>query len=252
MNKQSQQNAKSVYKMVTELPEWLDDDDLRSVQLSQGHGSATLDLQVQKYEPIEGDKQHYYWYSNGERIIKETSPYAIHDIEFATGVIKKFVKNNLESYTKVLLKDSSPIIRSTFKTALQSQEKPLLKKALRFWVASRFIEKPWSIIGDETLGMESDKLVDSPYYNKVPVTPIMDFQIDNLVIHEQLQVQLKEILKVLTEKMLPPKKEHWFDIQLCLFILLHSVELTMAHDAEFATRYSLEVRFDTNLTRIKY
>jgi hypothetical protein len=68
----------------------------------------------------------------------------------------------------------------------------------------------------------------------------MDFQFDNLVIYSILQPLLKEILNTLRAKTLANRKEDWFELQLTHFILLNTVELTMAHDIEFARRYRIK------------
>lgn len=109
---------------------------------------------------------------------------------------------------------------------------------MQLWVAGRFIEKPWDIVGAETLGMVPDDVPGSPYLGKVPVTPIMDFTIDNITIHRLLKKALALIRKRLKDKTLPRKKEDWFEIYLTIFILLNHVELTMAHDMAFARRHN--------------
>lgn len=109
-----------------------------------------------------------------------------------------------------------------------------MEQALWFWVAGRLIETPWHIVGDERLGMKPNTNPRSPYYKKTPVTPMMDFQIDNIAINHELKRLLKELRNTLKKKLLAMKKEDWFEIHVTLFILLNHVELTTAHDVEFA------------------
>ena len=82
-----------------------------------------------------------------------------------------------------------------------------------------------------------------PYYGKIPVTPIMDFQIDNITIHQLLIPLRKKLLQELQRKVLNNKPEDFLEIYLTIFILLHNMELTIAHDRWFAMRYSLQNRF---------
>lgn len=119
---------------------------------------------------------------------------------------------------------------------------PLLERALKFWVCCRFIEEPWSIVGSETLGMTYDTNPSCPYSDRIPVPPIVDLQIDLVVINELLKPELKTILKML-KTMLESGKPwtNWFEIYLAYFILLNNVELTMAHDAWFVKRNNLPV-----------
>lgn len=120
---------------------------------------------------------------------------------------------------------------------------PLVERALKLWVACRFIEKPWSITGSETLGMSTHPNPNCPYHTRVPVPPIVDLQIDLIVINEILQPELRKILKLLKEKLESTDPwTDWFEIYLAYFIILHNVELTMAHDAWFVKRNNLKVR----------
>lgn len=122
------------------------------------------------------------------------------------------------------------------------QNLPLVERALKLWVGCRFIEEPWSIVGSETLGMALHVNPNCPYHDRIPVPPIVDLQIDLVVINELLQPELKKILKIL-KTMLESSDpwSNWFEIYLAYFILLHNVELTMAHDAWFVKRNNLKV-----------
>lgn len=82
----------------------------------------------------------------------------------------------------------------------------------------------------------------SPYYGKVPVTPVMDFQIDNITIHKILLPLRKEVLQELQKKVLENKRKDFLEIFLTMYILLHNIELTIAHDRWFAQRWNVKVR----------
>jgi hypothetical protein len=81
-----------------------------------------------------------------------------------------------------------------------------------------------------------------PYHDRIPVPPIVDLQIDLIVINEILQPELKKALKMLkTILESNDPSSNWFEIYLAYFILLHNVEMTMAHDRWLAKRYNLKV-----------
>jgi hypothetical protein len=124
------------------------------------------------------------------------------------------------------------------------QHLPLIQRALKLWVCCRFIENPWSIVGPETLGMSHDVNPNSPYHDRIPVPRIVDLQIDLVVINELLKPKLKSIVNILKKAMLESSAPwtNWFEIYLAYFILLHNVELTMAHDLWFVKRNNLKVR----------
>lgn len=125
---------------------------------------------------------------------------------------------------------------------MNGQDSELVEKALHFWVAARFIETWWHLTGTETLGMAPDPNPASPYHDHPPDTPIMDFQIDNVVINSQLKPLWVDIRRLLLPKMLSKDRKDWFEVQLAQFILLNHVDWTMSHDIDFARRYSMSVR----------
>ena len=53
-----------------------------------------------------------------------------------------------------------------------------MRKAIELFAANRIIERDWRICGDETLSMEVVQEEDNPWFGKIPITPIMDTQLD--------------------------------------------------------------------------
>jgi hypothetical protein len=81
-----------------------------------------------------------------------------------------------------------------------------------------------------------------PYHDRIPVPPIVDLQIDLIIINEILQPERKKLLRMLNSILeLNDPWTNWFEIYLAYFILLHNVEMTMAHDTWFVKRYNLKV-----------
>jgi hypothetical protein len=219
------------------------------LQLSQGHSERTLNLRVQEFDPVETDKTNYPWFDGqGVEHVYRCPHYAIADREHATKQVRLFIESNGVHYLRKLLPVTSDpgsrLARMTFRYALgRARESSLVDLTINFWVAGRLIEDSWSIRGRETLGMALDPLPESPFSQRIPVTPIMDFQIDNIVIYDYLVVTLNRIRKTMKEKIMPRKEEDWFDLHLATFILLHHVDLTMKHDVDFATNRNLPRRF---------
>lgn len=120
----------------------------------------------------------------------------------------------------------------------------MVQKALELWVTNRMIERTWRLCGDDTLGLEpvSDKT--SPWADTVPVTPLMDQQLDQIVIQWLLKPLRKPILTNLKRFIKEKAKENWFEIHLTIFILLHNSEVHLAHARQFAQRYGMSVSDD--------
>ena len=249
--KTSQDSQKAEWKPVTNLPVKKSRQTSQryiELRLSQGHSDSTLNLRVQEFDPVESDKTDYTWFNNGIKYVYQCPHYAIADRDHAKDQVRLFIDSNLEKYVDQLLPapcdPSTAFVRMVFQTALdRAPESSLIKLTIKFWVAGRLIEDPWSIRGDETLGMTLDPLPASPFSTRIPVTPIMDFQIDNIVIYDYLRHMLDDIRKAMKARIMPIKKEDWFDIHLATFILLNHVDLTMKHDVEFASIHTPWKRF---------
>ncbi|KAI5817575.1 hypothetical protein BZA77DRAFT_245061 [Pyronema omphalodes] len=223
----------------------------RSPQLrlvvTQGMG-LQLELTVKQYQPLPEDQDTYTWVDSrtGHAGALTMPRYAVADIGGAQGAINRYVEDHMQDYIQKKIGCEDLIPWSTFQMAVklsQTEGSPLLRNALRLWTASRIIEDPWEIDGQETLGMAPCMDPGSPYYGKVPVTPVMDFQIDNITIHKILLPLRKEVLQELQKKVLENKRKDFLEIFLTMYILLHNIELTIAHDRWFAQRWNVKTRF---------
>lgn len=233
------------------------------VELSQNprNRDNTLTIKLDRYQPLSTDKQYYTWYDNGVEQRYATPAYGISQLDPASSAIDKFLVKNFDAYVEAHMKNANEITKRSFEVAQQhkvysflpssmianladtTQHLPLVERALKLWVACRFIEEPWSIVGTETLGLTNDPNVSCRFHDRIPVPPIVDLQLDLIVVNDILQPELKKILKML-KTMLDSSDPwmNWFEIYLAYFILLHNVELTMAHDARFVKRNNLKVR----------
>lgn len=219
-------------------------DSARYVELSQNWTPNTLRIRLDRYQPMDTDKQHYTWFDNGIEQQYRSAPFGIASLGVASSAIEKFLVQNSEGYIQAHMNVATELTRKSFQTAQQHKYLPLVERALKLWVACRFIEEPWSIAGNETLGMSEDPNPNCPYHDRIPVPPMVDLQIDLIVINEILQPEVKKILKMLKEKLESSDPwADWFEIYLAYFILLHNVELTMAHDAWFVKRNNLKRKY---------
>ena len=116
-----------------------------------------------------------------------------------------------------------------------------VQKALELFAANRIIERDWRVCGEETLGTEVVWEPENPWNGKIPITPIMDTQLDQIVIQGFLQPLRKELLRDLQAKIYEGKRENWFEIFLTIFILLTNAEWLLAHSRGNAVRYGVTV-----------
>jgi hypothetical protein len=96
---------------------------------------------------------------------------------------------------------------------------------LDLWVSARFIESYWRVIsGGHDIGMmEPTYEPGHPYHDFVPVTPIMDSQLDDLVIRDLIAPLTKQYLKLLQQKINEKRKENWLEIYLAIFIMMSNI-----------------------------
>jgi hypothetical protein len=118
--------------------------------------------------------------------------------------------------------------------------------ALRLWAVGRVIEVSWEICGENSLGINPINDPSNPWHNTVPITPLMDTQLDQIAIKAVLDPLKAEVLAKLNEKIYLARPEDWMEIYLCVFILLSHVEMLAAHSNRFARRYGMPVRYPGN------
>jgi len=171
--------------------------------------------------------------------------FAVADVHAAEEAVNRYVSDNMLRHIRDKIGEAEVIPWETFQMAIKMSDNGsvLLRNTLRLWTASRIIEEPWSIVGDETLGLSPTNEIGSPYHNKIPVTPVMDYQIDAITIHRVLLPLRRQILADLQKKVLENKQGSFVEIFLCIFILLHNIELTIEHDRWFAMRWNVPARF---------
>jgi len=118
-----------------------------------------------------------------------------------------------------------------------------VQAALRLWSTTRLTERAWRICGQETLGFEPPLDNSNPWKGIIPVNPIMDQQLDQIVIQHILTPLGKDVLAELHKKLESRKtaKKHWFEIYLTIFVLLSNAETQLLMERQFALRYGMSV-----------
>ncbi|KAK7402616.1 hypothetical protein QQX98_011628 [Neonectria punicea] len=228
------------------------------IKLTQGYGNASITISVKRFVPLPTDILSYKWEApDGENKSLECAPYALANIEKVTSELQRHIKDNVIQHISALTEHKAPILGRTLTLILslinQAQFPPkqteLLQETLYIWVATRLIEKPWRVSNNEMLEHDiSDNTHPfwdntSPYHFRIPVTPVMDNQLDQVVIKRILTPLSSSVMKRLRTLIEANKPANWFVIYLCTFILLNNYELATVHDRSFALRYSLKSRF---------
>lgn len=103
------------------------------------------------------------------------------------------------------------------------------------------IERPWRICGPETLGIQTVEEHGNPYAGTIPVTPMMDTQLDQILIQGVLQPLRTRLLRDLDDMVTHHRAKDFFEIFLTIFVLLCNCESRIASQISFARRYGFQV-----------
>ncbi|KAK7915282.1 hypothetical protein PG985_012985 [Apiospora marii] len=220
----------------------------KSVWLTQRYGQSGIHLTVRRFVPVSTDRLNYFWYTSNQTQQLDCAPYAISNVEHASRELQRHISESVSEHLENCNRSKSQVVSETLAAIGRYMQgkgdnQGLVRDCVHLWVGSRLIEKPWEVGGDETL--EHNILdhafcdPDSPYYCTIPVTPVMDTQIDQIVIKTILVPLRQSIQRRLRKLVEENDPKNWFTIYLCTFIILNNYELATVHDREFAQRYSL-------------
>ena len=95
--------------------------------------------------------------------------------------------------------------------------------------------------GEDTLGVERISDQTNPRNGKIPIPPMMDTQLDQVVIAEVLEPLKKKLLERFEAKIALNLPEDWFEIYLSSFIILNHVERLAKHSAFHARLHAMPV-----------
>lgn len=95
--------------------------------------------------------------------------------------------------------------------------------------------------GADTLGVSRINDASSPHNGKIPIPPIMDTQLDQIVIQHMLNPLRATVIEKFEQLITPAKAEAWWEVYLSAFILLSHIEHLAKHSADHARTHTLPV-----------
>ena len=108
---------------------------------------------------------------------------------------------------------------------------------------TRLISKSFNIVsGHEALalGLGPIGTPSSPLYGHIPIPPMLDAQMDSILM-EFMKSRQKRGLSKLKTMMMSHSKENWFMIFLTVIVLLSNLEFLYEHQKEQKRRYGTTV-----------
>lgn len=219
------------------------------VSLTQDLGLQML-VVLARYEPIAGEVTHRVWKKEGQTRHVEMPPYCIANMRDAQRHMLEYIANFRSAWLKNVLGRSNDITRSLFDQAQRFaafNPDSTVSKALDLCAASRIIERDWRICGapsDLGIPLVSDDEA-NPFFNCIPITPMMDAQLDQIVIHSFLLPTRDTLLASLQAKMTSAaRSSSFFEIFLTVSVLLSHAEWLLAHSRQNARRVGAKTRYN--------
>jgi hypothetical protein len=117
----------------------------------------------------------------------------------------------------------------------------LLDVAISLWVAARLIETPWQHCGSDTLGTKPVTDPKNPWFGQMMLPPIIDTQLDQIIIQEILSPLRSKVLELLETRINQHRREDWHDTYLSVFTLLHHFAMCAKHGRRFVKAFGLPV-----------
>jgi len=208
--------------------------------------------------------QHIWRCANGLKEL-DLPPFCLAYMDHMKKSVCDYIRNSWCSYLREVTFGSDPIAlailleaqklsisdkvwyfgQHSMKNPLTSFQTSVVLKALKLLAVNRMIELDWVICGTETLGQLPVSDPESPWYGKVPITPVMDTQLDQIVIQEFLNPLRADLLRDLQNKMYAKQKGNWFEIFLVTFILCLNTEWLLRHSRMNAKRYGARQRYNS-------
>ncbi|KAL2020429.1 hypothetical protein VTK56DRAFT_8395 [Thermocarpiscus australiensis] len=219
---------------------------VRSLKLTQHIGSHYLTVYASEFTPSPGDVISYKWKDvSGKDHELRMPTFCLTNIEKVCTHFRDYIDSAKWSYLKSL-ESEDELAWMTVSMAMEyakSRSDSLVADTLSLWAISRIIEIPWEMFGTDTLDVMPVSDPGSPHYGKIPVPPIMDTQLDQIVIQLVLKPLRARVIQKLEQLITPAKPEMWFEIYLSAFILLNHIERLAKHSVVHAETHCMPTKY---------
>ncbi|KAK4184430.1 hypothetical protein QBC35DRAFT_58270 [Podospora australis] len=223
---------------------------VRTIKVSPNHVWAPFDFEVREFYPREGDLLEEKWQTPTGPKRMPVPRYAVADMQATAERMKAFVDVSVWAYLNASLENMDPLLQETYLEAFRhigaaktNEEQSLLANTFRLWTVCRMTSNPVYICGEDQLDWTPVACPYSPHYGKVPMPLFMTAQFECINYTMFLRPWSKAVLKQLNDLVLAKKREYWFTIYCCMFVLLHSCSMTTRRDEETARQFEMKSRY---------
>jgi hypothetical protein len=218
------------------------------ITISQDLG-LELNVFVSPFMPDSGDKISHIWYDGNKKVELPMLPYCLADLPRVRRELLQYIGSSVGIYLRNVIQNTDEITRSVLLQAHQyalHTTSSLVQGALHLLAVNRMIEYDWHITGPEKLGHNINiEKPSCPWFGKVPVTPLMDVQLDQIITQDFLEPLRTSVLSELQEKLHSAPEKHLYEIFLTAFILATNTHLLLQHSRRNAIRYRAKKRYNS-------
>ncbi|KAK4222965.1 hypothetical protein QBC38DRAFT_374093, partial [Podospora fimiseda] len=220
---------------------------VKTLKLTQNIGSHRLTVYASEFVPKPEDVTSYKWKDpSGVSRDLPMPPFCLTNIEKVHSHYLQYIQEAKWSYLESLQSDDE-LSWTTVKMGMAYAKKrpgSLVADVLDLWAISRMIEIPWEMCGQDTLGVKRINNPENPnWHNKIPIPPIMDTQLDQIVIQHILKPLRQRVIDKFQELVTPAKPEAWFEIYLAAFVILNHIERLAKHSVSHARTHSMPTKY---------
>lgn len=100
----------------------------------------------------------------------------------------------------------------------------MVKSALKLWVGARMAQEFLCVVENNDFGIDVVNDATSIHHGQCPVPPILDHQLDVLMIQEIIRIKdqiMSEIERILKGR---HSRSKWFEVYLTIFVLLSNIQ----------------------------
>ncbi|KAK0744840.1 hypothetical protein B0T21DRAFT_358540 [Apiosordaria backusii] len=223
---------------------------VRTVKLTQKMGQHRLTVYASEFKPEPTDKLSYHWKdSSGNSHEMKMPPFTLTNLDKIHAHFRQYIDSAKWSYLESLKgQQDDDLTWMTVSMAMEyARRRPdsLVADTLDMWAVSRMIEIPWEICGqrEDTLGMSAVREPENPHNGKIPIPPIMDTLLDQIVIKNFLRPLRERVINKFEQLISPARPEVWFEIYLTAFIILNHIERLAKHSASHARLHSMPTKY---------
>jgi hypothetical protein len=217
----------------------------RWVTITQGVGQLKIDVEVEIFRPRDVDSVGYSGTDSEGPYQLDKPPCCLVHWQAVHKAAVRYAMAALALYLREMYcRPEDRLLGASLFVAYKLGD-PLVYKCLLLWAGSRVMERIWTFCGGNTLGVPPFRTARDPWQGTVPVTPIMDQQLDEIFLNkilkplrDEIRVELKRRLTI-NESVAKERTTIFFVV----LILLNSLEMMNRHDNNFARRYGFGGRF---------